>query len=295
MAALEFAHGGSIGSARRALAAAFRKAGLDSPDLDARILVGHVLGLDHAELAAAAKRDLNASEARQIAVLGERRLARESVAAIVGHKEFWGLQLRVSAATLVPRPETEAVVEAALQAVDAGGSRTRLLRIADLGTGSGCLLLALLSELPHAHGVATDISADALTLARANAHALGLGQRAAFVRGDFAHALAAPFDLIVSNPPYVATGELATLAPEVQREPVRALDGGADGLAAYRAIAVCVPPLLAPAGALVLEVGVGQAAAVEALLAAAGLTVGPQMSDLAGVPRAVVAFRQPMR
>jgi release factor glutamine methyltransferase len=293
--ALEFAHGGSIGSARRALAAAFREAGLDSPDLDARILVGHVLGLDHAELAAAAKRDLNASEARQIAVLGARRLARESVAAIVGHKEFWGLQLRVSAATLVPRPETEAVVEAALQAVDAGGSRTRPLRIADLGTGSGCLLLALLSELPHAHGVATDISADALTLARANAHALGLGQRAAFVRGDFADALAAPFDLIVSNPPYVATGELATLAPEVQREPVRALDGGADGLAAYRAIAAGVPPLLAPAGALVLEVGVGQAAAVEALLAAAGLTVGPPMRDLAGVPRAVVAFRQPMR
>jgi len=286
---------GSIDSARRTLAAAFREAGLDSPDLDARILVGHVLGLDHAELAAAAERDLNASEARQIAALGERRLARESVAAIIGHKEFWGMQLRVSAATLVPRPETETVVEAALQAIDAGGSRSRPLRIADLGTGSGCLLLALLFELPHAHGVATDISADALTLARANAHALGLEQRAAFVRGDFADALAAPFDLIVSNPPYVATGELAVLAPEVQCEPVRALDGGADGLAAYRAITACAPPLLAPGGALVLEVGLGQAAAVEPLLAAASLIGRPPMQDLAGVPRAVVAFRQPMR
>jgi release factor glutamine methyltransferase len=295
MAALAFANGSSIGRARRALAAAFREAGLDSPDLDARILVGHVLGLDQAGLAAAAERDLSATETRRIAALGERRLARESVAAIVGSKEFWGLQLRVSAATLVPRPETETVVEAALQAIDAGGSRTRALRIADFGTGSGCLLLALLSELPHAHGVATDISADALALARANAHGLDMGHRASFVRGDFARALAARFDLIVSNPPYVATGELASLAPEVRREPVCALDGGTDGLAAYRAIAACVPPLLAPAGALVLEVGMGQAAAVGALLAAAGLTVGPTMPDLAGVPRAVVAFGQPMR
>src|SRR5262249_49567322 len=151
--------------------AAFREAGLESPELDARILLGHALGLDHAGLLVAAERDLIASEVQRIEALGERRLARESVAAIVGHKEFWGLPLRISAATLVPRPETETVVEAALGAIDTGGSRLRPLRIADLGTGSGCLLLALLAELPQAYGVATDINADALMLARANAHA----------------------------------------------------------------------------------------------------------------------------
>jgi release factor glutamine methyltransferase len=285
----------SIGSARRALAAAFRAAELESPELDARILVGHALGLDQASLAAAAERELSAREAQQIAALGERRLACESVAVIVGRKEFWGLPLRVSRATLVPRPDTETVVEAALGAIDAGGARTRALRIADIGTGTGCLLLALLSELPNAWGVGIDICPDALAVARENARALGFARRSQFVRGNFTGALAGRFDLIVSNPPYVATRELPLLAPEVRHEPKLALDGGVDGLTAYRAIAADAPQVLAPGGAIVLEVGVNQAAPVAGLLARGGLALQEPKFDLAGVPRAVVAYAQPMR
>jgi release factor glutamine methyltransferase len=285
----------SIGSARRALAAAFRAVGLESPELDARILMGHALGLDQASLTAAAERKLSAREAQQIAALGERRLARESVAVIVGRKEFWGLSLRVSHATLVPRPDTETVVEAALGAIDGGGARTHALQIADIGTGTACLLLALLSELPNASGVGVDVCPDAIAIARDNARALGLAQRSRFVRGNFTDALTGRFDLIVSNPPYVATHELARLAPEVRHEPTLALDGGVDGLAAYRVIAADAPRVLAPGGAIVLEVGVNQAAPVASLLAKGGLVPQEPKFDLAGVPRAIVAFAQPMR
>jgi release factor glutamine methyltransferase len=285
----------SIESVRRSLAAAFRGAGLDSPELDARVLVGHALGLDQAALAAAAGRELSDREARHIAVLRERRLAHESVAAIVGGKEFWGLPFRVSSATLVPRPDTETVVEAALDAIEAGGARARTLRIADLGTGTGCLLAALLSELPNASGIGVDISLEALTLARDNIRALGLAHRARMLCGNFAGALAGRFDLIVSNPPYIASHEFELLAPEVWREPRIALDGGIDGLAAYRAIAADAPRLLASGGALVLEVGVNQAAPVASLLARGGLAPQAPKFDLAGGPRAVVAYGQPMR
>jgi release factor glutamine methyltransferase len=285
----------SVTAARRALSAAFRDAGLDSPELDARILVGFALGLDHAGLATSADRSITSHEAQTIADLGRRRLARESVAVIVGHKEFWGLPFRVGPATLVPRPESETVVEAALQVLDAKGPRQRPLSVADLGTGSGCLLLALLSELPNARGIGTDISNSALVLAQDNARALNLARRALFVRGNFADALGRGFDLIVSNPPYVTTAALAHLAPEVRREPQSALDGGPDGLTAYRTISSHVPPLLRRGGALVLEVGIGQAGSVAGLLAEAGLAPNKPRYDLAGVPRAVVAFRQPMR
>jgi len=286
---------GSIDSARRALATAFRNAGLASPELDARILVGHALGLDQAALAAAAERELSEREALRIAGLGERRLAHESVAAIVGRKEFWGLPLRVSEATLVPRPDTETVVEAALDAIGASHARARTLRIADLGTGTGCLLAALLSELPNASGIGVDISLEALALARHNMDALGLAHRARLTCGHFAEALAGRFDLIVSNPPYIATHEFELLAPEIRREPRIALDGGIDGLAAYRAIAADAPRLLAPGGAIVLEVGASQATSVAALLASAGLAPQLPKLDLAGVPRAIVALAQPMR
>jgi release factor glutamine methyltransferase len=285
----------SIGSARRRLATAFRQAGLDSPELDARVLLSFALDLDHAGLAAAAERDLAPADAYRIAALGARRLARESVASIVGCKEFWGLPFRVSSATLIPRPETETVVEAALQAVDAGGSRARPLRIADLGTGSGCILIALLKQLPNAYGIGTDISAPALRLAQQNAHALGFARRTRFVCASFTTALADGFDLVVSNPPYIATHELGALAPEVQREPRLALDGGEDGLAAYRLIIKDAWRLLGPNGALVLELGSGQAPAVEELLAAARLAARAPVPDLAGIPRAIVAIAQPMR
>ena len=205
----------TVAQARRALAHAFRSAGLATPELDARVLVGHVLALDPSGLAAQADRMLVDREAHAMATLAERRLAREPVARIVGVKEFWGLALAVNPATLVPRPETETVVEAALAAIEAGGSRSRPLCIADLGTGSGALLLALLRELPHAFGVATDVSIPALVLARDNATRLGLASRAQFVACDYGAALAPAFDLIVSNPPYIASRDVAALPPEV--------------------------------------------------------------------------------
>jgi len=179
--------------------------------------------------------------------------------------------LRISEATLVPRPETETVVEAALAAIDSGGPRNRPLRIADLGTGSGALLVALLTELPNADGVGTDISVDALTTARDNARRLELDRRAHFVACDFGAALSGPFDLVVSNPPYVVSSDIADLAPEVRRDPRRALDGGADGLDCYRTIAGQVARLLKPGGDLVVELGFGQEAPVSAMFRAAGL------------------------
>jgi release factor glutamine methyltransferase len=285
----------SVAGARRELATAFRNAGLESPELDARILVGFALGLDHAGLTVAAERRITSREAETIAALGQRRLARESIALIVGYKEFWGLRFQVGPATLVPRPDTETVVEAALRALDAQGLRRSPLRIADLGTGSGCLLLALLSELPNARGIGTDISNPALEIARQNARALNLTQRTQFVRGNFADTLAGEFDLIVSNPPYVATQAIADLAPEVRQEPRLALDGGPDGLSAYRTIVADAARVLRPGGVLVLEVGIDQASPVSALLSGAGLAPEEPHPDLAGVARVIVAFRQPMR
>jgi len=281
----------TVAAARRALAQKFRVAGLDSPDLDARILVGHALGLDHAALVAADARALDAVERATIAALAARRLEREPVARIVGRKEFWSLPLRVDAATLVPRPESETVVEAALAAVDWYGSRAGVGRIADLGTGSGALLLALLTELPNATGIGTDASLEALAVARDNAGRLGLS-RAQFIACDMAAALSGSFDLIVSNPPYIASGAIASLAPEVRDfDPRQALDGGPDGLDFYRAIAAGVPALFRPGGALVVELGAGQAETVAALFSAAGLAPSPPRPDVGGVPRALTATK----
>jgi release factor glutamine methyltransferase len=279
----------TVAEARRALAATWHAGGLDTPDLDARILLGHALGLDHAALAAAATRRLGVDEENAVAALANRRLAGEPVARILGYKEFWSLPLRVDAATLVPRPETETVVEAAFAAIDAGGPRSRNLRIADLGTGSGALILALLSELPNAFGVGTDASTKALAVARDNARRLAQ-IRARFIACDVAAALRGPFDAIVSNPPYIASGDIAALAPDVRDfDPHFALDGGADGLHFYRTIAAAAPTLLAPGGVLVVELGIGQAEPVAHLFAAAGLAPSPPYPDLNGTPRALVA------
>jgi release factor glutamine methyltransferase len=289
MTVLELDASSSIAGARRALARMFAAAGLDTPALDARIIVGHALGLDHAALAAAAERALSAPERDRIAALAARRLAREPVARIVGWREFWGLPLRITPAVLVPRPESETVVATALAIVDRAGARAKPLRIADLGIGSGALLLALLSELPNAFAVGTYRSAAALAVARDNAQLLRLAARAAFVRCDFAGALSGGFDLVVANPPYVASGDLARLAPEVrEHDPSLALDGGPDGLAAYRALAADAPRLLGARGHMVVELGAGQAAAVASLFAAMPLEVViGAVPDLAGTPRAL--------
>jgi release factor glutamine methyltransferase len=225
--------------------------------------------------------------------LAMRRLRREPVARIVGVKEFWSLPIAVSPATLVPRPETETLIEAALEIVEAEGASERPLRIVDLGTGSGAILLALLSELPGARGVGTDVSLDALKTARANAERLGFADRTGFTACDYGAALAGPFDLVVSNPPYIRLADIAGLAPEVRdNDPLRALDGGADGLDAYRVIAADTARLIGPRGHLLVELGAGQADAVAALFAACGLQSGNARPDLAGVPR-VLHIRVP--
>jgi release factor glutamine methyltransferase len=282
----------SVAETRRGLAAKFRAAGIESADLDARILIGQALGANQTALTADSTRTINPAEQAIIDALAQRRLDREPVARIVGQKEFWSLPLRLNSATLVPRPETETVVEAALAAIDARGSRSLPLRIADLGTGSGALALALLSELPHAFAAATDLSIDALVAARANARRLGF-DRAAFIACDMTQALRGPFDLIVSNPPYIASDDIASLDPEVRvYDPRLALDGGPDGLNAYRAIAATAPALLATGGALVVELGIEQMEPVTALFAAAGLAPLPPRSDLNGVLRALVGVKR---
>jgi release factor glutamine methyltransferase len=286
--------GQTVETARRRLAARFKSAAIDSPELDARILVGAAIGLDLTGMIAAATRPVTAAEAARLEDFAGRRLKGEPVARILGSREFWGLPLQLSAATLVPRPDTETVVALALQMLRAGPGADRP-RIVDLGTGSGAILLALLSELPDAMGVGTDISAAALRTASANARNLGLARRAAFVACDYASALSGTFDLIVSNPPYIRSGEINDLAGEVRdHDPLGALDGGSDGLDAYRALIPQAVRLLAPGGGLALEVGHDQGADVEQLMAAAGLTLpGPPRTDLAGIPRAVAGRKLP--
>jgi release factor glutamine methyltransferase len=286
--------GQTVETARRRLAARFKSGAIDSPELDARILVGAALGLDLTGMIAAATRPVTAAEAARLEDFVCRRLKGEPVARILGSREFWGLPLQLSAATLVPRPDTETVVALALQMLRAGPGADRP-RIVDLGTGSGAILLALLSELPDAMGVGTDISAAALRTASANARNLGLARRAAFVACDYASALSGAFDLIVSNPPYIRSAEIDDLASEVRdHDPLGALDGGSDGLDAYRALIPQAVRLLAPGGGLALEIGHDQGADVEQLMAAAGLTLrGPPRTDLAGIPRAVAGRKLP--
>jgi release factor glutamine methyltransferase len=283
----------TVEAARRALAARLKSAAIDSADLDARLLTGHALGLDLTGLISAAQRPLTSNESARLEEFARRRLAGEPVARIIGEKEFWGLPLQLSSATLVPRPDTETVVELALELVRAGGNIDRPLRIADLGTGSGAILLALLSELPAALGFGTDISQAALQTAGANAARAGLSDRATFVACDYASGLTGPFDLIVSNPPYIRSADIGGLAAEVRdHDPLAALDGGADGLDAYRALIPQAAGLLAPGAALVVEAGQGQSGPIQALMAAAGLTpAAAPKADLAGIPRAVAGHK----
>jgi release factor glutamine methyltransferase len=277
----------TIAQARRAAADRLRRQGFEAPDLDARLLVGHALGLDHGGLATDPARALTRGEAERLDAVLARRLAHEPVARILGAKEFWSLPLAVTPDVLVPRPDTETVVEAALAVT----AREHALRIADLGTGSGAILLALLVELPAARGIGTDRSERALAVARRNADDLRLADRARFLVCNFGDAIAGNCDLVVSNPPYIPSRDIAALAPEVRDfDPRLALDGGADGLAAYRTIATDAMRLLAPGGWLAVEIGIGQAEPVAALFRQGGLEVAqPPRRDLAGRARVVLA------
>lgn len=283
--------GTSVGQARRLLARAFAAHAPQAADLEARVLLAHALSLDHAGLIAANGRALTGADCTRVNALARRRMAREPVSRIVGAKEFFSLPFMLSPDVLVPRPETEILVETALQAI---GSRQRL-RIADLGTGSGAILLALLHACPNAWGVGTDCSEAALRVAERNAARLGLAARAAFLVGDFSSPLGPGFDLVVSNPPYVARMEVPTLEPEVRdHDPMVALDGGPDGLSGYRRIAVDAARVLAPGGDLMVELGAGLGPAVEALFAPAGFfRAVPPRPDLAGVARVLHLSRRP--
>lgn len=287
--------GRTVEAARRALTARLRTSGNESAELDARLLVGAVLGFDLTGLITAAQQQLTPDQSARLEDFTRRRLKGEPVARILGHKEFWGLPLKLSPATLVPRPDTETVVELALETLRAGGALDRPLRIADLGTGSGAILLALLSELPNAQGFGTDISEEALQTAAANAANAGLADRTTFIACDYATGLTGPFDLIASNPPYIRSPDIAGLAMEVREyDPLAALDGGADGLSAYRTLIPQAACLLAPGAALIVEAGQGQSGQIEGLMTAAGLIpeAAPK-ADLAGIRRAVAGRKMP--
>ncbi len=263
-------------------ASVLRAADIDNPRLEARLLLAHALGVP----SEAVLRDRHApGEAPGYDALIARRAAHEPLALILGRREFWSLDFAVSPATLIPRGDSETLIEAALAAFP---DRNAVRRVLDLGTGTGCLLLAALHEFGSAFGIGTDRVPAAARLAASNAAALGLADRAAFVVADWAEPLSGRFDLILSNPPYIPTGDLAGLMPEVAgHEPASALDGGMDGLTAYRRIIAGLPALLAAGGAAVIELGIGQAGQVAALAAAAGLSAGLR-DDLAGIPRALV-------
>lgn len=259
---------------------------VDTPELDARVLMKEALKLTDAELIAA--RDTTASPEGE-ALFGNlicRRAAGEPVARILGYREFWGLRFDLGLDTLVPRPDTETVVEAALASFGRAGTE----RVLDLGTGTGCLLLAILSEMPGASGVGVDVAPKAVEIARHNAERLGLADRAVFLVSDWDSGVEGRFDLIVSNPPYIPSGDIAELPQEVRlHDPVRALDGGKDGLAAYRILAELAGRRLRPSGVMVVELGIGQEEPVAELMRAAGLSVdGAARPDLSGIPRALV-------
>jgi len=279
---------------RQAYAAAVRRlreAGVASPQLDARLLLANAGGWSREAFMAQPDRALTPETAARFAAAVARRSVGEPVSRITGMREFYGREFLLNEHTLDPRPDTETLIEAALDFVARKAWHDAPLRLLDLGTGTGCILLTLLAELPNAYGIGVDISDDALTIAVANAHRLGLESRATFVTGDWLDGMAGTFDLILANPPYVASDEIAGLAPEVKdHDPRRALDGGADGLDSYRRIATKVASSLLPGGALILEIGAGQADAVRNLfcVADAGLDEPTIRHDLSGLPRAVL-------
>ncbi len=272
--------------------AAFGAAGLQAPAMEARALATGVLGLSREEMLAHPRRPVAAAARARFADALGRRAGGEPLARITGQREFWSLPIGLGTDTLIPRPDSETVVEAALALV---AERDNEHAILDLGTGSGCLLFALLAELPRAHGLGIDCAAGALAMARDNARRLELEARAEFRLGDWAHGLTGRFDIIVSNPPYVADGDWAALPPEVRDfEPALALNGGRDGLAAYRVLIPGIARLLAADGFAVIELGAGQHDDVAEICRKSGLFTDPARRDLGGHPRALPLARRPV-
>ncbi len=277
----------TVDQALAAAATRLAAAGIADSRLDARVLTMAATGLSRERLLTAGDGAISPSAAAVLDDYVARRTRGEPVARILGHKEFWSLDFEVTADTLVPRPDTETLVEAALAAAP---DRNAVLNVLDLGTGTGCILLAVLSERPQARGTGIDINPGAVAVAARNAAKLGLEQRARFLVADFTGNLSAladqRFDVILSNPPYIPEQDIATLAPDVaQYEPRAALSGGADGLVAYRALAARLPALLAPGGQAFLEIGQGQEDDILAIMTGAGLRLRGRHADLAGITR----------
>jgi release factor glutamine methyltransferase len=262
-----------------------KAAGLDTPVLDARLIVQHALGISWDTLYLKEDQPLIEAERTRLEAELSRRAAHEPVSRIVGRRHFWTLDLAVSPDTLDPRADTESLIETVVAAIP---ERDRPLRVLDLGTGTGAILLALLAEYPNATGLGVDLSEGALSTARINAESHGLGDRATFAAGHWTEGVAGPFDVIVSNPPYIDSGDLAGLPPEVrEHDPALSLDGGPDGLDAYRAIIPAIPALLGTGGLAVLEIGAGQAESVTRIAREHGLAPAGRRTDLGGIERAL--------
>lgn len=275
--------GGSVGAFLCQAGQVLRAAGIEAPRQEARMLLAHAMACREEDLLRDPRAAVPGAAAAAFGVLLRRRAAREPMAHLLGRVGFWSLMLETNATTLIPRSDSEAIVEAALAARRLPG------RVLDLGTGTGALLLAVLAECPAAFGVGIDRAPAAVALAARNAAANGLADRAAFMAGDWAEAIGGQFDLILSNPPYIESAAVPLLMPEVARfEPALALDGGADGLDAYRRLMRAVPGLLAVGGLAVLEIGQGQRHAVEALARREGLVSVSTRQDLGGIERALV-------
>ncbi len=271
----------TLSAALRDVAQTLRAAGVPDPMADARALMAHATGIEPDRLTLHLADPLDPDAARHFAVLVDRRAKREPVSHLIGYRLFWGRRFAVTPDVLDPRPETETLIAAALEA--------SFRSVLDLGTGTGAILLTLLAERESATGLGTDCSQPALRVAQRNADVLGLGFRARLIHGSWFEPVTGQFDLITSNPPYIAASEMPDLSPEVRlHEPHLALTPGGDGLGAYRAIAKGAMAHLAPKGRLMLEIGPTQAQAVLALLAAGGLTNGYTLSDLDGRDRVVV-------
>ena len=290
----------TVGAAQRACVALLKDADIDEPVMEARLLVGFVLGGGPERVLADRDELLTADQASALKAALTQRCQRVPMAQIIGVREFWSLPFKVTSATLTPRPDTETLVEAILHHVSESPAR-----IIDLGTGTGCILLALLSEWPNATGVGVDASEEALAVARDNGVTLGLGSRTQFVQADWNQerwtqarvgSWGGPFDVVVSNPPYIPALDIEALDEDVRtHEPRLALDGGDDGLGAYRAIVLQLNALLTVDGVIGFEVGIDQADDVGALILEAGFELLEKRADLGGVERAVIARKGPHR
>lgn len=263
-----------------------KNAAIDTAALDARLLLQHVLELSHENLLLDPDSELTTEQLAQFESLIALRATHKPIAQILGTREFWGLPFKVTEHTLIPRPDSETIITALLSWQTRRGSPLKML---DLGTGTGCLLLSALSEYPQSTGLGVDISQQSLAVAQENAENLGLLSRVEFKKSDWNCEINGVWDVVLSNPPYIPTADIAGLSPDVARfEPHLALDGGSSGLDCYRAITGFLPKILAEDGVALLEVGAGQAADVSALAAEQGLKVAQAVCDLAGIERCIV-------